>query len=81
MDLKEIKATIISKKIVCSIFGHKIVTSRNITNHLKEYRCTVCKMELTNDEEGYITYLTPELKEVNEALVSFYQKKLLAKQH
>lgn len=81
MDLKEIKTLIASKKILCSVFGHKIVTSRNITNHLKEYKCTVCEMELTNDEEGYITYLTPELKEVNEALVSFYQKKLLVKQH
>lgn len=81
MNISEFKALITGKKIVCSIFGHKIVTSRNITNHLKEYKCTICQMELTNDEEGDITYLTPELKEVNEALVSFYQKKLLVKQH
>ena len=81
MDFKEIKTLITSKKVLCSIFGHKIITSRNITNHMKEYRCTVCNMELTNDEEGDITYLTPELKEINEALVYFYQKKLLVKQH
>ncbi len=81
MDFKEIKTLITSKKVFCSVFGHKMITSRNITNHLKEYRCTVCQMELTNDEEGDLTYLTPELKEVNEALVHFYQKKLLVKQH
>ena len=81
MDFKELKEQITSKKLICSIFGHKIVTSRNITNHLKEYKCTVCQMELTNDEQGSLTFLTPELKEVNEALVSFYQKKLLVKQH
>lgn len=81
MELIEIKKLITSKKIFCAIFGHKIVTSRNITNHLKEYKCTVCEMELTNDDEGSVTFLTPELKEVNEALVTFYQKKLLVKQH
>lgn len=37
-------------------------------------------MELTNDEAGAITLLTPELREVNEALVSFCKKKLLTKQ-
>ncbi len=81
MDLFEMKKLIPSKKMICSLFGHKIITSRNITNHLKEYKCTVCNMELTNDEEGSLTFLTPELKEVNEALVNFYQKKLLVKQH
>ncbi|OYX86436.1 MAG: hypothetical protein B7Y83_01365 [Flavobacteriales bacterium 32-34-25] len=81
MDLFEMKKLIPSKKMICSFFGHKIITSRNITNHLKEYKCTVCNMELTNDEEGSLTFLTPELKEVNEALVNFYQKKLLVKQH
>ncbi|MEL1241938.1 hypothetical protein [Flavobacterium flavipallidum] len=58
-----------------------MITSRNITNHLKEYKCSVCQMELTNNEEGAITSLTPELKEINEALVHFYQKKLKLKQH
>lgn len=81
MELFEMKKLIVSKKIICALFGHKIITSRNITNHLKEYKCTVCKMELTNTEEGNLTFLTPELKEVNEALVNFCQKKLIAKQH
>lgn len=81
MELFEMKKLIVSKKIICALFGHKIITSRNITNHLKEYKCTVCKMELTNTEEGNLTFLTPELKEVNEALVHFYQKKLVTKQH
>ncbi len=81
MDITEIKKLITSKKILCSLFGHKIVTARNITNNLKEYKCTTCNMELTNDDEGDMTYLTPELKEVNQALKYFYQKKHLVKQH
>jgi hypothetical protein len=38
-------------------------------------------MELTNDEKGGITFLTPELKEINEALDTFCQKKLIVEQH
>ncbi|RVT77385.1 hypothetical protein EOD40_06130 [Flavobacterium sufflavum] len=81
MYLFEMKKLITSKKFLCSIFGHNIVTSKEITNNLKEYKCTVCKMELTNDEKGGITFLTPELKEINKALDTFCQKKLMVKQH
>jgi hypothetical protein len=48
---------------------------RNITNHFKEYKCTVCALELTNDEKGNKTYLTPELKEINDTLKVFCRKK------
>jgi hypothetical protein len=81
MDLIEIKKLIGSKKLLCSIFGHNIVTSKKITTNFKEYRCTICNMELTNDEKGGITFLTPELKEINGALETFCQKKLMVKQH
>ncbi|MES2239912.1 MAG: hypothetical protein V4497_06575 [Bacteroidota bacterium] len=81
MDLIEIKKLIVSKKILCSIFGHNIVTSKKITTNLNEYKCTVCKMELTNDEKGGITFLTPELKEINQALETFCHKKIMVKQH
>jgi len=81
MELVEMKKLIVSKKLLCSIFGHRIVTSKKITTHLKEYKCTVCNMELTNDEKGGITFLTPELKEINEALGTFCQKKLMVKEH
>jgi hexokinase len=39
-----------------------------LQNHFKEYECTVCALELTNDEKGNKTYLTPELKEINDTL-------------
>lgn len=81
MYLMDIKKFSISKKVLCAVFGHKIITSKKITSHLKEYQCTICKMELTNDEKGGITFLTPELKEINDALETFCQKKLSLKQH
>lgn len=43
MYLSEIKKFIISKKLLCSVFGHNIVTSRKITNHLKEYKSQFVK--------------------------------------
>lgn len=76
MNLIGIKEKFIYKKIVCSLFGHRIVTTRNVTNHFKEYQCTVCHLELTNDENGQKTFLTPELKEINETLIGFYKKRI-----
>jgi len=62
-------------KIFCSILGHKIITTRNVTNHFKEYKCSCCGLELTNDLKGHKTFLTPELKEINETLMNIYQKR------
>ena len=42
----------LQKRIKCALFGHKIVTTRKITDHFKEFKCTVCHLELTNDAKG-----------------------------
>ena len=76
MNTIEIKRKFLNKKLLCSLFGHRFITSRSVTNHFKEYKCTVCKLELTNNEKVEITSLTPELKEINETLIGFYKKKL-----
>ena len=75
MSAAEIKENLLSKKLYCFLFGHKIITTRNITHHFKEYQCTVCAVELTNDEKGNKTFLTPELKEINDTLKNFRIKK------
>jgi len=62
-------------KVWCSFFGHQFVTSRNITGHFKEYKCSHCQLELTNDEKGRRIFLTPELRDINETLGLFYQKR------
>jgi len=65
----------VTQKIRCALFGHKIITTRNVTNHFREYKCSVCQLELTNDEKGHRIFMTPELKDINETLVNFYQKR------
>lgn len=62
-------------KVFCHLFGHHFETSRNITNHFKEYKCSVCQMELTNDEHGHKISLTPQHRLINDTLIHFYQKK------
>ncbi|UFH34119.1 hypothetical protein [Flavobacterium acetivorans] len=71
----EIKEKILHRKILCSLLGHKFIVTRNITNHFKEFECTVCHLELTNDDKGRKMFLTPELKEINETLIRFNKKK------
>lgn len=74
MNTIEIKEKV-PRNLICSFLGHKFITTRNVTEHFKEYKCTVCDLELTNDLEGHKTYLTPKLKEINESLLSLYKKR------
>lgn len=76
MNKIDIKEKLLSKQILCSLFGHKYIVTRIITNHFKEFKCTVCHLEITNDDKGRKTFLTPELKEINETLIGFHNKKL-----
>ncbi|SEG11236.1 hypothetical protein SAMN04488130_10647 [Flavobacterium urumqiense] len=76
MKMIDFKEKFITKKVLCSLVGHKFIVTRNITNHFKEFKCTVCQIELTNDDNGHKTFLTPELKEINETLRGFHNKKL-----
>jgi len=78
MNLNHIKERIIEENLFCLLFGHKIKTSRCITNHFKEYKCSRCNLEMTNDDQGQLLFLTPQLREVNETLVYFHSKKRLA---
>jgi hypothetical protein len=64
-----------SRKILCSFLGHKMIKTRNVTNHFKEYQCSFCGLELTNDIHGHKIFLTQELKEINEILNRLYQKR------
>jgi hypothetical protein len=78
MSFLNLMSKFVDKKTSCSIFGHKIVTVRNVTGHFKEYKCTVCNVELTNDLQDRRMFLTPELKEINDTLFNHYKRKQLS---
>lgn len=62
-------------KVFCSVFGHKLRVSKNITNHVHEYRCCKCGMEMTDTADGLLARLTPKFKETNAYLAKIHRKR------
>ena len=75
MNILELKRVFLLRKFMCVLFGHKFITKRKVTPHFKEYECSNCHLEVTNDDKGRKTFLTPELKDINETLLVFYKKR------
>ena len=66
-------------KIYCSIFGHDFQLSKEVTGHIKEYKCTHCQQEATTNVRGRLELMTPKLKEINALLTKVYAKKMARK--
>lgn len=62
-------------KIFCSVFGHKFKVSNLVTNHIREYKCSHCGEEVTDTANGFLAKLTPRIKETNEFLANFHQRR------
>ncbi|GAA4309072.1 hypothetical protein GCM10023115_36210 [Pontixanthobacter gangjinensis] len=62
-------------KVYCSVFGHKLRVSKNITNHVHEYRCKKCGMEMTDTADGLLARLTPKFKETNAYLAKIHERR------
>jgi len=62
-------------KVQCNLFGHKLKVSKNITNHVHEYQCCRCGMEMTDTADGLLARLTPKFKETNAYLAKIHQKR------
>ncbi|WP_317048170.1 LIM domain-containing protein [Flavivirga eckloniae] len=63
------------KNIHCKVFGHDFQVTRDVTYHVKEYTCKHCKKQLTTNENGYLTELTPKFKEINDLLEHIHMKR------
>ncbi|WP_130735151.1 hypothetical protein [Flavobacterium sp. J27] len=63
------------KEAKCKVFGHKLVTTKNVTEYIKEYQCKCCGLELTNNYKGVKSILTPELKDVNVTVMDFCHRR------
>lgn len=63
------------KNFQCSIFGHDLVLSENITNYIKEYKCKNCQLQFTTSSNGTLIPLTPKYKEINSVLKRIHAKK------
>ncbi len=56
------------KNFYCSLFGHDYQVTKNVTYHVKEYKCTRCKQCATTNSQGGLTPLTPKHQEINRVL-------------
>lgn len=59
----------------CRIVGHNIKLSKEYQTHQREYICEACKSQYTEDNNGFLTPLTPKLKRVNEVMEQFYLRR------
>ncbi|MGS2725837.1 hypothetical protein ACU8DI_04460 [Psychroserpens sp. BH13MA-6] len=64
------------KGLYCSFFGHQYEVSKNITYHVKEYKCTHCQSQVTTSGNGGLTPLTPKYKEINSVLERIHNKRI-----
>lgn len=63
------------RRMHCHFLGHQLKTTRSVTNHLKEFKCVVCELELTQDLSGRLIYLSRKQKEINDTLFYLHQKR------
>jgi hypothetical protein len=61
----------------CNVFGHNYKVSKQVTSHVKEYRCKSCKKELTTNSNGCLTELTPTFREINSILEHIHTSRML----
>ncbi len=64
------------KSIYCSFFGHQYEVSKNVTYHVKEYKCAHCSAQVTTNGKGGLTPLTPKYKEINSVLERIHKKRI-----
>lgn len=62
-------------RLYCSIFGHRYITSRKVTHHIREYTCVHCGAKATINSKGKLEALTPKLEEINTSLLAVHTKK------
>lgn len=62
-------------KVFCSIFGHKLRISKNVTDHVHEYKCEKCGLEMTDTANGFLARLTPKFKETNDYIAKIHEKR------
>jgi hypothetical protein len=62
-------------KAYCHIFGHRLKVSKNVTQHIHEYKCAKCGVEMTDTANGLLARLTPKFKETNKYLAKYYKKR------
>ncbi len=62
-------------QMICGILGHDLRISKNITNHIREYKCSRCGEEMTDSANGLLEKLTPRFRETNAFLAKIHERR------
>lgn len=62
-------------RLLCSLTGHKYRLSKQVTHHIREYKCSHCGQEVTTHTNGRLQKMTPLLKDINSTLAYVHAKK------
>ena len=74
---KNTRKSSIIPKMYCNLFGHDYQVTKKVTSHVKEYKCSHCKKELTTNSNGQLTELTPKFREINEILERIHNSRMV----
>lgn len=61
--------------IRCKLFDHSFVVSKNVTDHLHEYKCRHCGLEMTDTANGFWARLTPKFRATNEFIAKIHKRR------
>lgn len=61
------------KHLHCALYGHKLILTKHVTNHVKEYKCKNCSQQATTSSNGTIILLNEKRKEINQILERIYK--------
>jgi len=62
-------------RLYCNFFGHDFKISKSVTNHIHEYTCKHCAIEMTDTANGFLAQLTPRFKETNDYLAQIHKRR------
>ena len=75
METKKTFSLLSPRTWLCALVDHRLYVSRDITNHIREYRCSRCGEEMTDTAQGFLARLTPKFRETNAFLAKIHQRR------
>ena len=75
METNYLTDGMVKKNYRCSLLGHRFIETKKVNNHFSEFKCSTCKIQVTNDMRGQKISLTSKLKDINETLFYLNLKK------
>ena len=74
MEAKELSFFWLSY-IRCKFLDHSFIISKDVTDHLHEYKCQHCGLEMTDTANGIRARLSPKFRATNDYIAKIHQRR------